>query len=76
MGNIIRAWQEGIGSLSPKAWNEYNRMIAQDLLDAGITPVQVTAFLTSDFWRGKAPSLAKVAEQITAWLAQQKPAPV
>lgn len=77
VGNIIQAWLTGIkATSSAKAWGEYNRMIAQDMLDAGIIPVDVTAFLSSPFWVGKTPTLQKVAEQIGGWKASQSPTPM
>ncbi len=76
VGNIIQAWQTGIKSVSSvKAWSPYNRMIAQDMLDGGITPVDVSAFLASPHWLNKTPTLAKVAEQIGGWKASQTPPP-
>jgi len=77
VGNIIQAWLTGIkAASSAKAWGEYNRMIAQDMIDAGITPADVTAFLTSPFWLGKTPSLWKVSEQIGGWKAGKSPSPL
>lgn len=74
-GNIIQAWLTGIKATSgAKAWGQYNIMIAQDMIEAGITPADVTAFLASPHWLNKTPKLATVAEQIGGWKASQKPA--
>lgn len=74
-GNIIKAWQDGIKSTSTvKAWTQYNIMIAQDMIEAGITPADVTAFFADLQWVNKTPGLPKVAEQIGGWKASQKPA--
>lgn len=72
VGNIIQAWLTGTHAVTDiGAWSPRNVDLAKEMVNAGITPADVTAFLGEPFWVGKSPSLSKLSQQIGAWKAKQ-----